>query len=167
MKSGIGFWQVGWNLCHFSVIVLQCNTFFYLCTYPELGSGKDPHATVTQTSSDNQDVWLDALFDSSHDKQHTADVQSDAQPGRGVASDSSKHSMENDVGIYRRGPSKSAEPAVGLAEGDAVQVMEGPWRGFSGYVSRVAGRQRVALQLDVFGKQTEAEVDIAHCRASD
>ncbi len=52
----------------------------------------------------------------------------------------------------------------GLVNGTAVEVMEGPWRGFTGSVVGEAGRQRVALQLDVFGKLTEAEVDVAHCR---
>lgn len=54
-----------------------------------------------------------------------------------------------------------------LPEGCQVEVIEGPWRGFTGSVLRGAGRQRVALQLDVFGKMTEAEVDVSHCRGVD
>lgn len=116
--------------------------------------------------SQGQDDWLDALF-------AEPEAEADPAPRRrmraGVELDNNAMSSST---RERRGRERTfravQEPAgpapPGLPEGAPVEVTEGPWRGFTGKVLGGTGRQRVALQLDVFGKLTEAEVDLAHCR---
>ena len=124
-----------------------------------------PTDPIAQDSA-GQDDWLDALF-ADPEKNDSPAPRRRMRAGVELDDDTSPASMRqrrDKSGPW--GPAQDAgSPAPpGLPEGAPVEVTEGPWRGFTGSVLRGAGRQRVALQLDVFGKMTEAEVDVAHCR---
>lgn len=50
-------------------------------------------------------------------------------------------------------------PALGIAQGDKVEVVDGPFQEFEGKVVSEEAGKRIQVELDIFGRPTTVEVD--------
>jgi transcriptional antiterminator NusG len=57
----------------------------------------------------------------------------------------------------------SAAQQVGLAQGDRVQVISGPFKGLTGSVFEVGEEDLCTVSLNVMGRETNVQVPVRHC----